>query len=171
MGVRLYNPATGRFPAVDPVHGGNPNAYEYVHADPLNRYDLDGKWSWRKTWRSTKRWVKRHRGGSGRTRLWVGDRWGRCGCLCRRGRRSGRHLGEVELEPPGLTAEHLRHRRPKRRRIWWWRRCLRLCGTSLPQEGALPLVHEAVPGHWTPPQDGATPSPEAVVAEVVNLWK
>ncbi|WP_432158710.1 MULTISPECIES: DNRLRE domain-containing protein [unclassified Streptomyces] len=48
MGVRLYNPATGRFLSTDPVYGGNLNAYEYAHADPLNRYDLDGKWSWSK---------------------------------------------------------------------------------------------------------------------------
>ncbi|HEY8983165.1 MAG TPA: RHS repeat-associated core domain-containing protein, partial [Streptomyces sp.] len=52
MGVRLYNPATGRFLSVDPVHGGNLNAYEYAHADPLNRFDLDGRWSWgKKQWR------------------------------------------------------------------------------------------------------------------------
>ncbi|MER6474773.1 RHS repeat-associated core domain-containing protein [Streptomyces filamentosus] len=37
MGVRPYNPATGRFLSVAPVHGGNANAYDYVHADPLNR--------------------------------------------------------------------------------------------------------------------------------------
>ncbi len=51
MGVRLYNPATGRFLSIDPVYGGNLNAYEYAQADPLNRYDLDGKWNWRKTLR------------------------------------------------------------------------------------------------------------------------
>ncbi|MFE7129538.1 DNRLRE domain-containing protein [Streptomyces sp. NPDC057638] len=45
MGVRLYNPATGRFLSPDPVHGGNLNAYEYAHADPVNRVDLDGMWS------------------------------------------------------------------------------------------------------------------------------
>ncbi|MFJ9660503.1 RHS repeat-associated core domain-containing protein [Streptomyces griseoflavus] len=72
MGVRLYNPATGRFLSVDPVYGGNLNAYEYAHADPLNRFDLDGKWSWRKTWRKTKRWVKRHRVGIAATAAGVG---------------------------------------------------------------------------------------------------
>ncbi|MER5466894.1 DNRLRE domain-containing protein, partial [Streptomyces sp. NPDC002668] len=43
MGVRLYNPTTGRFLSLDPVYGGNANPYEYVHADPLNKYDLDGR--------------------------------------------------------------------------------------------------------------------------------
>ncbi|MFJ7769380.1 DNRLRE domain-containing protein [Streptomyces sp. NPDC097107] len=46
MGVRLYNPTTGRFLSVDPIYGGNANAYEYVNADPVNRFDLDGKWGW-----------------------------------------------------------------------------------------------------------------------------
>ncbi|MYX15886.1 DNRLRE domain-containing protein [Streptomyces sp. SID8374] len=51
MGVRLYNPATGRFLSVDPVYGGNANAYDYVHADPLNRLDLDGKWGISNRWK------------------------------------------------------------------------------------------------------------------------
>ncbi|MEV0493514.1 DNRLRE domain-containing protein [Streptomyces atratus] len=56
MGVRLYNPATGRFLSMDPVYGGGANAYEYVNADPLNRFDLDGKWwSWKKVKRGFKR--------------------------------------------------------------------------------------------------------------------
>ncbi|MFG2823335.1 RHS repeat-associated core domain-containing protein [Kitasatospora sp. NPDC048365] len=45
MGVRLYNPGTGRFLSVDPVYGGNANAYDYTSGDPLTRYDLDGRWS------------------------------------------------------------------------------------------------------------------------------
>ncbi|WP_238432052.1 RHS repeat-associated core domain-containing protein [Streptomyces cavernae] len=44
MGVRLYGPATGRFLSVGPVPGGSANAYEYCGGDPINRYDLDGRW-------------------------------------------------------------------------------------------------------------------------------
>ncbi|MFJ3861944.1 DNRLRE domain-containing protein, partial [Streptomyces sp. NPDC090085] len=43
MGVRLYNPTTGRFLSTDPVYGGNANAYDYTYADPINKYDLDGR--------------------------------------------------------------------------------------------------------------------------------
>ncbi|MFJ3701248.1 MULTISPECIES: DNRLRE domain-containing protein [unclassified Streptomyces] len=60
MGARLYNPATGRFLSVDPVYGGNLNAYEYAHADPLNRFDLDGRWSWgKKQWNRAKNKARR----------------------------------------------------------------------------------------------------------------
>ncbi|MFI1106046.1 DNRLRE domain-containing protein [Streptomyces melanogenes] len=48
MGVRLYNPQTGRFLSTDPVPGGNANAYDYCSADPLTCFDLDGRWGWRK---------------------------------------------------------------------------------------------------------------------------
>ncbi|MFJ4672513.1 ricin-type beta-trefoil lectin domain protein [Kitasatospora purpeofusca] len=47
MGVRLYDPSTGRFLSVDPVEGGNANAYDYCNGDPLTCYDLDGRWGWR----------------------------------------------------------------------------------------------------------------------------
>ncbi|MFI5934036.1 LamG-like jellyroll fold domain-containing protein [Actinoplanes sp. NPDC051494] len=48
MGVRVYSPTLGRFLQVDPVDGGSCNDYDYVCADPVNRFDLDGKacWSW-----------------------------------------------------------------------------------------------------------------------------
>ncbi|AVI00135.1 sugar-binding protein (plasmid) [Streptomyces sp. WAC00288] len=56
MGVRLYNPTTGRFLTQDPVYGGGANAYAYP-TDPINQYDLDGKrWGWiKKGWRYGKR--------------------------------------------------------------------------------------------------------------------
>ncbi|ELS56626.1 DNRLRE domain-containing protein [Streptomyces viridochromogenes] len=79
MGVRLYNPATGRFLSTDPVYGGNANAYDYVHADPLNRYDLDGKWGWfKRKWKRFKRsgvgrWVKRNR-------VWIAGGLAGVGC-------------------------------------------------------------------------------------------
>jgi RHS repeat-associated protein len=48
MGVRLYNPNTGRFLSVDPVEGGSCNSYDYACADPVNGTDLDGrKWCWK----------------------------------------------------------------------------------------------------------------------------
>lgn len=46
MGVRLYNPTTGRFLSRDPVAGGNDNTYTYP-VDPINKFDLDGKWGWK----------------------------------------------------------------------------------------------------------------------------
>ncbi|WP_345038356.1 RHS repeat-associated core domain-containing protein [Streptomyces sannanensis] len=42
MGVRLYNPSSGRFLSTDPVYGGNANAYEYCTGDPVNCTDLSG---------------------------------------------------------------------------------------------------------------------------------
>jgi RHS repeat-associated protein len=45
MGVRLYTPTLGMFLTVDPIPGGNPNPYTYP-VDPINRYDLDGRWDW-----------------------------------------------------------------------------------------------------------------------------
>ncbi|MFF9219062.1 RHS repeat-associated core domain-containing protein [Streptomyces viridosporus] len=67
MGVRLYNPSTGRFLSVDPVYGGNRNAYEYSHADPVNRHDLDGRWSKTKT--------KYYNWGRLYTKIWTSRTW------------------------------------------------------------------------------------------------
>ena len=41
MGVRLYDPTTARFHAVDPIEGGSANDYAYP-ADPINLTDLSG---------------------------------------------------------------------------------------------------------------------------------
>ncbi|MEW1960787.1 RHS repeat-associated core domain-containing protein [Kineococcus sp. NPDC059986] len=79
MGVRLYNPATGRFASVDPVPGGNANAYTYP-SDPVNQFDTDGRASkGRKLWR----WVKKNRGtifsvGATLTCLVPGVGWAAC---------------------------------------------------------------------------------------------
>ncbi|WP_274559585.1 DNRLRE domain-containing protein [Streptomyces spiramyceticus] len=64
MGVRLYNATTGRFLSIDPIHGGNANAYDYVQGDPINQVDLDGKHrTKRKSWlRRAAGWGWRNRG-------------------------------------------------------------------------------------------------------------
>jgi RHS repeat-associated protein len=43
MGVRPYDPALGRFLAVDPVEGGSLNKYDYAGQEPISGYDLDGR--------------------------------------------------------------------------------------------------------------------------------
>lgn len=43
MGVRTYNPATGRFLSVDPVPGGSATNYDYAGQNPVTNLDLDGR--------------------------------------------------------------------------------------------------------------------------------
>ncbi|MFE7134423.1 DNRLRE domain-containing protein [Streptomyces sp. NPDC057638] len=69
MGVRLYDPVTGRFLSADPVYGGGANAYGYP-GDPVNEFDLDGKSWWkprinpvvRYGWNRLNRGYNRYRG-------------------------------------------------------------------------------------------------------------
>ncbi|GAA3564644.1 DNRLRE domain-containing protein [Kribbella ginsengisoli] len=71
MGVRLYNPTTGRFLQTDPIYAGGCNAYEYTCADPVDKVDLDGKWPcWSKKcllkaaakkWKALKKKIKRNK--------------------------------------------------------------------------------------------------------------
>ncbi|WP_079025030.1 DNRLRE domain-containing protein [Streptomyces leeuwenhoekii] len=56
MGVRVYDPATGRFLQTDPVYGGNTNAYVYP-ADPIGQVDTSGELSYRNQKKSTKNYT------------------------------------------------------------------------------------------------------------------
>jgi hypothetical protein len=55
MGVRVYNPLTGRFTSTDPVPGGSANPYEYGNQDPIDNFDLNGQWYY--SWSS---WTNRY---------------------------------------------------------------------------------------------------------------
>ncbi|WP_346623105.1 DNRLRE domain-containing protein [Blastococcus montanus] len=75
MGVRLYAPTLGRFLTVDPVEGGNPNAYVYP-ADPVNMFDLDGRWGWaKKAWKKATRAVVKT--SLSASRWLTNSRWGK----------------------------------------------------------------------------------------------
>jgi len=57
MGIRLYNPTTGRFLSTDPVYGGNANAYDYCSGDAANCTDISGAVSCvRDRYKTSKKW-------------------------------------------------------------------------------------------------------------------
>jgi RHS repeat-associated protein len=58
MGARQYLPGLGRFLEVDPVEGGSANDYDYVNGDPINQFDLDGRWSWKGLRTMARRWTR-----------------------------------------------------------------------------------------------------------------
>jgi RHS repeat-associated protein len=42
MGIRVYDPETGRFLQTDPLYGGNANAYDYCSGNPNSCADISG---------------------------------------------------------------------------------------------------------------------------------
>ncbi|MFB9695781.1 RHS repeat protein [Actinoplanes digitatis] len=74
MGVRLYNPTSGRFLSVDPIYGGSSNNYEYSDGDPVNKNDLSGNMSCWKTSTATTKWYYWWGGWGG----WRGSLYFRC---------------------------------------------------------------------------------------------
>ncbi|MFF7361731.1 DNRLRE domain-containing protein [Streptomyces sp. NPDC008125] len=100
MGVRLYDPASGRFLQADPVYGGNDNSYEYCRGNPISCTDLTGAYSYSFSynlgfyWSSAKTvftWIRTH--------FWVFPLSG-CGANLNRGERCNLKpvLGPVKVE-------------------------------------------------------------------------
>ncbi|MBT2369384.1 DNRLRE domain-containing protein [Streptomyces sp. ISL-10] len=91
MGVRLYDPTSGRFLSKDLMYGGNANAYDYCFGEPINCTDLSGMWSY-STW---SRWWSPYR------HIWVylnksETRWAAAGAGA-----TGQLLGVIEKWIPG----------------------------------------------------------------------
>ncbi|WP_347350153.1 hypothetical protein [Intrasporangium sp.] len=56
MGVRLYNPTRGLVTSTDPIPGGNTSSYVYP-TDPVNQFDLDGRWCFMGVGTTCTRWA------------------------------------------------------------------------------------------------------------------
>ncbi|WP_229758598.1 DNRLRE domain-containing protein [Peterkaempfera bronchialis] len=100
MGMRLYDPSTGRFLQTDPVYGGNDNSYEYCRGNPVSCMDLDGAYSYSFTYaigayfssaKTVFKWIRTH--------FWVFPLSG-CGATLNRGERCNLKpvLGPVKVE-------------------------------------------------------------------------
>ncbi|WP_329266873.1 DNRLRE domain-containing protein [Streptomyces sp. NBC_01451] len=100
MGVRLYDPATGRFLQADPVYGGNDNSYEYCRGNPVSCTDLTGAYSYSYSYligsyfssaKTVFKWIS--------TNFWVFPLTG-CGATLNRGERCNLKpvLGPVKVE-------------------------------------------------------------------------
>ena len=110
MGIRPYDPALGRFLAIDPIEGGALNAYDYARQDPVNIYDLDGDDTWGKDCASGKDWC----GPRDRGAVEVCPTW--CVVIDRRpipGRPRGRHSRLANLDASMLSRRVLGSRRPR----------------------------------------------------------
>ncbi|MFB4192974.1 RHS repeat-associated core domain-containing protein [Streptomyces carpaticus] len=108
VGVRLYDPGTGRFLSLDPVYGGGDDQYGYP-TDPVNQYDLDGQ-----LWGAIERATKKV--GRARLEIQVGhrahrrrilsrircDRLGRTGLSLSARRGRAREWGEASAPPESL---------------------------------------------------------------------
>lgn len=81
MGVRLYSPPLGRFLEVEPVEGGSANDYDYVYQDPVNHFDLDGRFlgafgNWvADRYHDAQHLAKKGRHAVKRAAGWVSDTW------------------------------------------------------------------------------------------------
>jgi RHS repeat-associated protein len=56
MGVRVYDPTTGRFLQTDPVYGGNTSAY-ICPADPIGQVDTSGELNYRNQTKKTRNYT------------------------------------------------------------------------------------------------------------------
>lgn len=60
MGVRIYNPNTGRFLQTDPVFGGSANAYDYGWQNALTNSDTSGRSCYTNNWSGSVCWSGTH---------------------------------------------------------------------------------------------------------------
>lgn len=114
MGVRLYNPTTGRFLQVDPIDGGNANDYDYCSGDPINCTDIDGKWSFHHFLHSVGHFAAAaYRNPLGNRIINAALVWGATAAVCglTAGVGCAIAVGFVAGAATGAFSYHVRHRR------------------------------------------------------------